>query len=145
MWTFASQLSALASDFTIASDPLNGFSAQHCVRVIDNGHLILFDNGTSHSTVASRAVEYQLDLGAHTATMVWQYHHTPEIYTQFTGSVQRLQNGNTFIGWPWIPTVLASEVTSSGTTAWEGSPVTPVQQLPYRFTRIHSLYSYAKP
>ncbi len=144
MWTLASPLSALASDFTVTGDPLNGFSAQHCARIIDNGHLLLFDNGTRHATVASRAVEYQLDESAHTATMVWQFHHAPELYTQFTGSVQRLQNGNTFIGWTWIPLV-AAEVTSAGTTAWEGSLITSSLPSPYRFTKIHSLYSYQKP
>lgn len=145
VWTLASPLSALASDFTIAGDPVNGFSAQHSARIIDNEDLLLFDNGTSHATVASRAVEYRLDTGAHTATMVFQFHHAPPLYTQFTGSVQRLQNGNTFIGWPWIPSVLASEVTPSGGTAWEGSLVAPVTQLPYRFTKIRSLYRYEKP
>ena len=104
MWTLASPLSALTSDFTIVGDPSNGFSAQHCARIIDNGNLLLFDNGTSHPTAVSRAVEYKLDESAHTATMVWQFHHAPEIYTQFTGSVQRLQNGNTFIGWTWMST-----------------------------------------
>jgi hypothetical protein len=145
MWTLASPLSALASDFTIAADPLNGFSAQHSARIIDNGHLLLFDNGTSHATVASRAVEYRLDVGAHTATMVFQFQHAPPIYTQFTGSVQRLRNGSTFIGWPWTPTVLASEVTASGSTAWEAALVAPTVELPYRFTKIRSLYRYEKP
>jgi hypothetical protein len=144
MWTLASSLSALTSDFTIAGDPQNGFSAQHCARIIDNGNLLLFDNGTSHATVVSRAVEYKLDESAHTATMVWQFHHAPDIYTQFTGSVQRLQNGNTFIGWTWIPLV-ATEATSAGTTVWEASFITPSLPTPYRFTRIHSLYSYAEP
>ncbi len=144
MWTLASPLSALTSDFTIVGDPSNGFSAQHCARIIDNGNLLLFDNGTSHATAVSRAVEYKLDESAHTATMVWQFHHAPDLYTQFTGSVQRLQNGNTFIGWTWSPLV-ATEATSAGTTAWEGSFVTPSLPSPYRFTRIHSLYSYQKP
>ena len=144
MWTLASPLSALTSDFAIVGDPSNGFSAQHCARIIDNGNLLLFDNGTSHATAVSRAVEYKLDESAHTATMVWQFHHAPDLYTQFTGSVQRLQNGNTFIGWTWSPLV-ATEATSAGTTAWEGSFVTPSLPSPYRFTRIHSLYSYQKP
>jgi arylsulfate sulfotransferase len=145
MWTLASPLSALASDFTIVGDPLDGFSAQHSARILDDGHLLLFDNGTSHATVESRAVEYRLDAGARTATMVFQFHHAPPVYTQFTGSVQRLQNGSTFIGWPWTPTVLASEVTASGSSAWEGSLVAPAVELPYRFTKIRSLYSYVKP
>jgi hypothetical protein len=145
IWTFASPLSKLTSDFTITGDPLNGFSAQHSVRVLDNGDLLLFDNGTRHATVATRVVEYKLDEAAHTATMVWQYTHTPPIYTQFTGSVQRLQNGNTFIGWAWPPSIVASEVTSDGTTVWEAPLVAEGTQFPYRFTKIGSLYGYVAP
>jgi hypothetical protein len=145
MWTLAGSLSALPSDFEITGDPLDGFSAQHSVRVLDNGNLLVFDNGTRHGTRASRVVEYQLDQAAHTATMVWQFSHDPSIYTQFTGSVQRLQNGNTFIGWAWTPSVLATEVTSTGTTVWEAPLVSTRAQLPYRFTRIASLYGYKAP
>ena len=89
-------------------------------------------------------VEYQIDETAHTATMVWQYQHAPALFTQFTGSVQRLQNGNTFIGWTWPP-VSGQEIASDGTTAWEAPLVTPRSQLPYRLTKIRSLYSYQKP
>ena len=34
-----------------------------------------------------------------TARLVWQYHHTPETFSDAMGSVQRLPNGNTVIGW----------------------------------------------
>jgi hypothetical protein len=145
MWTFASPLSALTSDFRISGDPLNGFSAQHSTRILDNGHLLVFDNGTRHPMPASRVVEYQLDPAAHTATMVWQYQHSPAIFTQFTGSVQRLQNGNTFIGWTWIPTVTGQEINSDGSTVWEAPLATPLAQIPYRFTKIRSLYTFEKP
>lgn len=145
IWTFASPLSKLTSDFTIVGDPLNGFSAQHSVRVLDNGDLLLFDNGTRHNTSISRAVEYKLDTSAHTATMVWQYSHNPPVYTQFTGSVQRLRNGNTFIGWPWTPDVRATEVTSTGEVVWDAPLVSQGVQLPYRFTKIGSLYGYVAP
>jgi arylsulfate sulfotransferase len=145
MWTFASPLSALTSDFTIVGDPLNGFSAQHSVRVLDNGNLLVFDNGTRHSPRATRVVEYQLDQTAHTATMVWQFSHVPPIYTQFTGSAQRLQNGNTFIGWAWAPSIVASEVTSTGATVWEAPLSSTGAQFPYRFTKIGSLYGYNAP
>ncbi|HEY2896402.1 MAG TPA: aryl-sulfate sulfotransferase, partial [Gemmatimonadaceae bacterium] len=97
IWTLASSFATLPSDFSINGDPLNGFSAQHSVRSLDNGNLLVFDNGTRHATQVSRAVEYQLDTGAHTATMVYSFTHAPPLYTSFTGSVQRLANGNTFI------------------------------------------------
>jgi arylsulfate sulfotransferase len=145
MWTLASPFAARASDFTITGDPLGGFSAQHSLRVLDNGDLLLFDNGTRHVPSASRAVEYALDEGAHTATMVWQYKHTPAYYTAFTGSVQRLENGNTFIGWTFGSPLVATEVTSAGATAWEGTLTAAGAQTPYRFTKIVSLYTYIRP
>ena len=145
MWTIAGPFAARASDFTITGDPLNGFSAQHGLRVLDNGDLLLFDNGTRHATPASRAVEYALDTTAHTATMVWQYKHTPAYFTQFTGSVQRLENGNTLIGWTFGTPIVATEVTSAGATAWEGTLTAAGTQTPYRFTKIVSLYSYIRP
>ena len=145
LWTLAGPFAKLASDFTITGDPLNGFSAQHSVRSLDNGNLLIFDNGTRHATKTSRAVEYQLDTGAHTATMVFSYTHAPPYYTSFTGSVQRLANGNTFIGWTFGNPLVASEVTSSGTTAWEGTLNVPTVQIPYRFTKIASLYEYVRP
>ena len=53
-----------------------------------------------------------------TATLVWQYHHSPEVYAQAMGYVQRLENGNTVIGWGTAnPTV--TEVRPDGSTALE--------------------------
>jgi hypothetical protein len=145
LWTLASPFSPRASVFAIVGDPLNGFSAQHDARVLDSGNLLLFDNGTSHPMQASRAVEYQLDTAAHTATMVWQFAHAPAYYTAVTGSVQRLANGNTLIGWTFGNPEAATEVTTSGTTAWEAPLRAPGQQVPYRFTKIVSLYQYVRP
>ena len=77
----------------------NYFSFQHDVRVQPNGDITLFDNGNQHNPNYSRAVEYSLDEQSKTATMVWQYRHNPDIYSYAMGSVQKLANGNTFIGW----------------------------------------------
>jgi hypothetical protein len=145
IWTLASPFATIASDFTISGDPLNGFSALHSVRSLDNGNLLIFDNGTRHSTQASRALEYQLDTGAHTATRVWDFTHAPPYYTAFTGSAQRLANGNTFIGWTFGSPLVATEVSSSGATVWEGTLNAPGTQIPYRFTKIRSLYRYMAP
>jgi len=145
MWTLAGPFAAIPSDFTITGDPLNGFSAQHSVRSLDNGNLLIFDNGTRHPTPQSRSVEYQLDTDAHTATLVSSFTHAPPIYTAFTGSVQRLDNGDTFIGWTLGAPLTATEVSSSGTTVWEGTLTAPTVQIPYRFTKIASLYGYVRP
>ncbi|HET7564384.1 MAG TPA: aryl-sulfate sulfotransferase [Gemmatimonadaceae bacterium] len=146
IWTLAAPWSALHSDFTIVGDPLGGFSAQHSVRVVGTDDILVFDNGTLHTPHASRAVEYRLDDSAKTATMTFQYQRTPPFYTQFTGSVQRLANGNTLIGWTWFTSpLIATEVTSEGDVVWEGTLKAPGPALPYRFTKIASLYRYVQP
>ncbi|MFA6598642.1 MAG: aryl-sulfate sulfotransferase [Ignavibacteriaceae bacterium] len=75
------------------------FSYQHNIEVLPNGNITLFDDGTQHTPQYSRGVEYKIDEQLKTATMIWDYRHTPDIYTDAMGSVQRLPNGNTIIGW----------------------------------------------
>jgi hypothetical protein len=82
-----------------SSNSPNFFSFQHDIRVLPNGDITLFDNGTQHVPQYSRGVEYKLDEQNKTATMVWEYRHSPDIFTSANGSVQRLENGNTIIGW----------------------------------------------
>ncbi len=77
----------------------NFFSFQHDIRRLPNGDVTLFDNGNQHVPNYSRAVEYKLDEINKTATLVWEYRHSPDIYGNAMGSVQRLPNGNTVIGW----------------------------------------------
>ena len=75
------------------------FSYQHDVEVLANGNITIFDNGNQHSPNYSRGVEYKLDVQNKTATLVWEYRHTPDIYNSAMGSVERLPGGNTIIGW----------------------------------------------
>lgn len=68
-------------------------SGQHDASVLDNGNILVFDNGLSRK--ASRAIE--IDPG--TAGVVWQY-RAPEPTDFFTvagGNAQRLPNGNTLL------------------------------------------------
>jgi hypothetical protein len=81
------------------SNAPNYFSFQHNVQVQPNGDITLFDNGNQHSPAYSRAVEYKIDEVNKTADLVWEYRHSPDIYSYAMGSVQKLANGNTFIGW----------------------------------------------
>ena len=128
------------NQFTIVGDSLGGFSAQHSVRVLENGNLLLYDNGLRHVPQESRAVEYHMDFGARRATLQWEYRHSPPIFTPYAGSVQRLTNGNTLVGFSTAG--LISEVTPEGLTAWEAKPTTGYF---YRATKIASLYRYARP
>ncbi len=75
------------------------FSFQHDIHILPDGDITLFDNGNQHNPQYSRAVEYKLDEQSKTATLVWEYRHNPDIFNFAMGSVQRLDNGNTMIGW----------------------------------------------
>ncbi|MBI45509.1 MAG: hypothetical protein CMG66_05025 [Candidatus Marinimicrobia bacterium] len=87
------------NEFTFIDDPLGGFNKQHDVRRIFNGNITLFDNGTQHQPMLSRAVEYQIDEDDKTARLVWEYTHPDSIVAMSMGSVQRLPNNNTLINW----------------------------------------------
>jgi arylsulfate sulfotransferase len=86
------------NEFLFINDPVT-FSHQHDVSITANGTIILFDNGNLHSPPLSRAKEYDLDEVNKTATLIWSYINTPGTFSGASGSVQRLSNGNTFIGW----------------------------------------------
>lgn len=75
------------------------FMYQHDVRRIDNGNILMIDDGQPSVRQWTRVVEYQIDETAKTATKVWQYRHTPDFYASSMGTAQRLPNGNTLIGW----------------------------------------------
>src|SRR5690606_1326392 len=105
------------NEFAFINDPIK-FSHQHDIRRIANGNITLYDNGNYHSPQFSRAVEYQLDEVNKTATLVWQYRNSPDIYGFAMGSARRLPNGNTLIGWGYTSTTL-TEVTPSGDIALE--------------------------
>ncbi|MFC2131230.1 aryl-sulfate sulfotransferase [Bacteroidota bacterium] len=75
------------------------FSHQHHIQRLPNGNIIFFDNGWIRDPQFSRAVEYKIDESNFLAEKVWEYRHEPDYYVELMGSVQRLSNGNTIIGW----------------------------------------------
>ncbi|MGN6391951.1 MAG: arylsulfotransferase family protein [Gemmatimonadales bacterium] len=138
------RLGGVDNEFTFVNDPLDGFSAQHYAHILPNAHLLLYDNGTRHTPQQTRVVEYALDTSAHTATLVWEFRHSPPIYTAYVGSVQRLANGNTAIGYGFVGH--ATEVTPAGAARWEADlRVDGKPTLAYRMVRIASLYGYETP
>ncbi len=138
------QLGGRGNQFTFVGDPLGGFSGQHYVRVLDDGHLLLYDNGLRHQPPLSRVVEYALDPVRKTATMVWEFRHTPRIFTPWVGSAVRLLNGNTVIDWGWSSRLTevsrTGQVVADGILTVDGQPVHP-----YRVSPIVSLYQYQRP
>jgi hypothetical protein len=121
------------NQFAFLNDTI-GFSHQHDIRRIANGNVTLFDNGNFHSPQISRACEYRLDEVNKTATLVWQYQDPLNTYSNSMGSVQRLDNGNTLIGWGATSSPAVTEVTPSGVKAFEMSlPDNVVSYRAYRY------------
>jgi len=124
------KLGGKANQFTFigeqSANAPNYFSYQHDFRRIANGHITLMDNGNQHTPPYSRAVEYALDESAMTATLIWQYRHSPDVFDPAAGSVERLPNGNTLIGWGTsnflgVGDVALTEVRPDNSTALEMS------------------------
>ncbi|MBN2000991.1 aryl-sulfate sulfotransferase [candidate division KSB1 bacterium] len=107
------------NQFTFVNDPLNGIDSQHDARVVGPNHYTVFDNGNAHSPSESRVPEYELDLDKMTATMIWEYRHTPKRYSYWMGNAQRLPNGNQHINWADTPLPKVTEVTPDGEVVLE--------------------------
>lgn len=114
MW----RLGGKNNQFSFLND-LIGFSHQHDIRRIANGDITLFDDGNFHTPPFSRAVEYSIDETNMTAKLVWQYRNSPDTYSFAMGSVQRLNNGNTVIGWGATSNPSLTEVRPDGSKAFE--------------------------
>ena len=94
------QLNGPDSDYEFP-DPNDRFYGQHTAAQLDNGNVLLFDNGRGRPDAEggpySRALELRLDEAAGTAVKVWEYRPTPDIHLTGRGSAYRLSNGNTLI------------------------------------------------
>ena len=119
--------------FTYLNKPLS-FSYQHDIRATTNGNYTLFDNGNLRTNKFSRAVEFKIDTLTMSAEMVWQYRNTPDFYSGWMGSVQRLPNGSTLIDWADPSAPKATEVASNGTKLFEMDFVTSA--VSYRTNRL---------
>mgnify|MGYP001815903523 CR=1 FL=1 len=76
------------------------FSGQHDCRVLANGNLSIFDNGTFiPEPQYSSMVEYEIDEENFTATLVRRLQNDPDIFGEIMGSARELQNGNILAGW----------------------------------------------
>ncbi len=131
MW----RIGGLGNQFTFLNvNPLEArqhFSACHTPTRLPNGNILLFANADQQATRSAKVCEYTLDETNHTATLAWSYTPPVNYYSWHYGSAQRLQNGNTFIGWgganimPGIggitnqPVPACTEVTPAGQIVFE--------------------------
>ena len=87
------------NDFTFIDDPLDGPNRQHDARRLENGNIMIFDNGDTRQPALTRVSEYEINENDLTARLVWQYTHPDGHVSLNQGCAQRLDNGNTLISW----------------------------------------------
>lgn len=99
----------------------NPFKAQHSVRRINNGNLLLYDNGYPKPLHPSSAREYELDEEHLTAKLVWSYINDKKSYSTGIGNVRRLSNSNSLINYGMSKTdnVMCNVVTPAGKKIFE--------------------------
>jgi hypothetical protein len=102
------RIGRFGSDFAFPN-PSDRFYHEHYVRMLDNGNLLLFDNGNGRPAAEgglySRALELRLDWDTMTAARVWEYRHQAGTsggasvykYADKVGTAHRLENGNTIV------------------------------------------------
>ncbi|MBB6626274.1 aryl-sulfate sulfotransferase [Nocardioides sp. KIGAM211] len=142
------RMGGVENEFRFKDPGYAGFCAQHDARILPNGHLMLFDNGSradSGGPIApqtadmcpdpsdrdgarvarpqSRVVEYAVDARRRVVRRVWSY-AVPGRYAPFAGNAQRLPGGHTLVGWSNAenngpePAPITSEVTRGGSEIW---------------------------
>ena len=130
------RLGGRLSDFDLTSDPLGGPCAQHTATETAPGRILMFDNGSDNrlcvdpadpagpatDRLLSRVVEYALDEtdpDNPVATVVDEYAPPGGRFVPFAGSSERLDNGNTLIGWTNHPDGIATELDADFEPIWD--------------------------
>lgn len=111
------QLGGKQSDFTFGAGAT--FSWQHDARYRSDRRISIFDDAccassTSPPQCQSHGLVLELDFCNMTAHAVHKYFHAPALYVPSQGNVQKLPNGNQFIGWGQEPYL--SEYAEDGNT-----------------------------
>jgi len=116
------------------NDSQTNFTLQHDARFQPNGDLTLFDDHGVGTGVA-RGVEYTLDFEANTATPVFQSLGSGA--SQYEGSFRRYADGDSVIGWGYIPGDLRvlTEIDASGNNVFDISFSGPGNQS-YRAVKV---------
>ncbi|MDP8206815.1 MAG: aryl-sulfate sulfotransferase [Candidatus Electryonea clarkiae] len=127
------------------------FLAQHNVTRLENGNILLFDNGMNNPNHPTRIKEYTLDEEVLTATLVWNYLQDPPSRSRFGGGTYREEaSGHTMIGWGGDRTteIFATEVDPDGEIAWEITMQTQsgeTQPMTYRLYKTDMIGIAASP
>jgi hypothetical protein len=131
---------------TLTLPEADRFWGQHYVSEPTAGRVLVFDNGYDRpGAMFSRAIEYAVDPVARTATKVWEYRPSPDIYAALVGSAWRLSNGNTVALFGMLAgqsastgPISAHEVTPTGAVAWRLNAGGALTRL-YRVTPMRTI------
>ena len=116
------------------------FSGQHTAVEVEQGRVLMFDNGLERATPYSRALEVELTEAS--ARVVWEFRPPTDNWSRAVSSARRLPNGNTLIGFGMSEGIGGSsgpievyEVTADGDTVWRVT-ISGDVQLMYRATAL---------
>jgi len=126
------------SDFEF-TEPHGAFAQQHDAHLLPDDRILIYDNATGSEPLVSRGVEYQLNFEAGTASLVQEWPHPEGSFASSQGSIQRLEDGGTLIGWGnALSSVLgggsASEFAPDGTL--RGTVYYPSGNVSYRARKV---------
>ncbi len=108
-WKLGGNAQSEGKALTLVGDARGGPRGPHDGRMLPNGNVTIHDNHVGGIDAVSRATEYAIDPVAGTATLVWS-HRAETLKSGTLGSVRRLADGTTVIGWgtgssPWLEQV----------------------------------------
>ena len=115
IWRFG--LNSENNMFTFENDPV-GFSHQHDIRKLDNGHYSLFDNGNNHNPPFSQALEYLINEQTLEAELVWGYQREG-VFSTATGSFRIGEDGKKLIGWGFHTPLNVTELNADNTLSFD--------------------------
>lgn len=115
------KLGGPGSDFAF-QDEGDRFWGQHSVRELPGNRITMFDNGNFRPDGEySRGLDLQLDFATMTASRIWEYRHSPDMFSSRGCNVIRMPNGNTLLNFgfndPSLPGVLV-EARPDGGASW---------------------------
>ena len=97
-WKLGGNAQGEGKALTLVGDARGGPRGPHDARMLPNGNVTMHDNHLGGTDSLSRAAEYAIDPVAGTATLVWS-HRADTLKSGTLGSVRRLADGTTVIGW----------------------------------------------
>lgn len=114
------------------------FSWQHSIKMLENGNLMLFDNGNENDPPVSRGLEIAVNESDSipTAEIVWEYVLEEDLSSSFQSDCDRLENGNSLL--TSTDSEYIVEVNPEGETVWEIQPGQGIST--YRSERVPGLY-----